>query len=245
MWNNLSKGLLAAVVAAGGLAAYLFLNQGALRQQADENEKKAQAMEQQLAQAKGEVDKLAKEKEAELAKLKQAQNDMLQSLKKEVEAGEVMVNQLADRLSVKILDKILFTSGEATISAKGQNVLKRVGKVLAQARDKDKVVRIEGHTDNVPIGKNIVEKFPTNWELSTARATTVVRFMAETSKIPPDGFEAAGLGEYHPIADNAKPEGRQQNRRIEIILYPRVASLAQELPKAKEQPAAVEIKPAQ
>ena len=99
MWNNLSKGLLAAVVAAGGLAAYLFLNQGALRQQADENEKKAQAMEQQLAQAKGEVDKLAKEKEAELAKLKQAQNDMLQSLKKEVEAGEVMVNQLADRLS--------------------------------------------------------------------------------------------------------------------------------------------------
>ncbi len=115
MWNNLSKGLLAAVVAAGGLAAYLFLNQGALRQQADENEKKAQAMEQQLAQAKGESGKLAKEKEAELAKLKQAQNDMLQSLKKEVEAGEVMVNQLADRLSVKILDKILFASGEASV----------------------------------------------------------------------------------------------------------------------------------
>ena len=123
---------------------------------------------------------------------------MLQSLKKEVEAGEVMVNQLADRLSVKILDKILFASGEATISAKGQNVLKRVGKVLAQARDKDKVIRIEGHTDTVPIGTKIVEKFATNWELSTARATTVVRFMAETSKIPPDGFEAAGLGEYHP-----------------------------------------------
>ena len=242
MWNNLSKGLLAAVVAAGGLAAYLFLNQGALRQQADENEKKAQAMEQQLAQAKGEVDKLAKEKEAELAKLKQAQNDMLQSLKKEVEAGEVMVNQLADRLSVKILDKILFASGEATISAKGQNVLKRVGKVLASARDKDKVIRIEGHTDTVPIGTKIVDKFPTNWELSTARATTVVRFMAETSKIPPDAFEAAGLGEYHPMPKNDTPESRQQNRRIEIILYPRVQTLAKELPKAKE-PAAVDIKP--
>lgn len=234
MWNNLSKGLLVVVIAAGGFAAYLFLNQGTLRQQADENEKKAQTMEQQLAAARGEVDKLAKEKEAELAKLKQAQNDMLQSLKKEVEAGEVMVNQLADRLSVKILDKILFASGEATISGKGQDVLKRVGKVLSSARDKDKIIRIEGHTDNVPISAKLKEKFATNWELSTARATTVVRFLAESSKIPPDAFEAAGLGEYHPAAKNDTPQSRQQNRRIEIILYPRVQELAKELPKAKE-----------
>ena len=242
MWNNLSKGLLAAAVVAGALAGYLFWERTPLQQRADENEKKAQAMEQQLAAARGEVGKLAKEKEAELAKLKQAQNDMLQSLKKEVEAGEVMVSQLADRLSVKILDKILFPSGEATISAKGQNVLKRVGKVLAQARDKDKVIRIEGHTDNVPIGTKIRDKFATNWELSTARATTVVRFLTESSKIPPDAFEAAGLGEYHPVAKNDTPQSRQQNRRIEIILYPRVQELAKELPKTKE-PAAVDIKP--
>lgn len=242
MWNNLSKGLLAAVIVAGVLAGYFFWERMPLQQRADENEKKAQALEQQLAKAKSEVDKLAKEKEAELAKLKQAQNDMLQSLKKEVEAGEVMVNQLADRLSVKILDKILFASGEATVSAKGQNVLKRVGKVLASARDKDKIIRIEGHTDNVPISAKLKEKFATNWELSTARATTVVRFLAETSKIPPDGFEAAGLGEYHPIAKNDTPSGRQQNRRIEIIIYPRVQELAKELPKAKE-PATVDIKP--
>ena len=234
---------MAAVIAAGGLAAYLFLNQGALRQQADENEKKAQAMEQQLAQTKGEVDKLAKEKEAELAKLKQAQNDMLQSLKKEVEAGEVMVNQLADRLSVKILDKILFASGEATISGKGQNVLKRVGKVLAQARDKDKVIRIEGHTDNVPIRPEDQGKVRDQLgTLHRARHHRRALYGRITPKIPPDGFEAAGLGEYHPVAKNGTPEGRQQNRRIEIILYPRVASLGEELPKAKE-PAAVDIKP--
>lgn len=244
MWNNLSKGLLAAVVVAAGAAAYLFLNQDALRQQADENASKAQALEQQLAQAKGEVGKLSKEKEAELAKLKQAQEDMLKSLKQEVEAGEVKISQIADRLSVKILDKILFASGEAAISPKGREVLRRVGKVLATARDKDKVIRIEGHTDTVPIGKNLKSKFATNWELSAARATTVVRFLAESTKIPPDGFEAAGLGEYHPIAKNDTPEGRQQNRRIEIILYPRVQALAKELPKTKE-PAAVDIKPLQ
>jgi chemotaxis protein MotB len=243
MWNNLSKGLLAAVIAAVGAAGYLYWYQGSLRQQADENAKKAQMLEQQLAQAKGEVGKLTNEKEAELAKLKQAQEDMLKSLKKEVEAGEVMVNQLADRLSVKILDKILFASGEAAISPKGREVLKRVGNALAQAHDKDKVIRIEGHTDNVPIGKKLADKFSTNWELSTARATNVVRFMTETSKkIPPDAFEAAGLGEYHPVAKNDTPEGRQQNRRIEIILYPRVQELVKELPNVKE-PAAVDIKP--
>ena len=131
---------------------------------------------------------------------------MLQSLKKEVEAGEVMVNQLADRLSVKILDKILFPSGEAAISAKGQNVLKRVGKVLASARDKDKIIRIEGHTDNVPIGKSLKDKFASNWELSTARATNVVRFLIESAKIPANAFEAAGLGEYHPVAKNDTPK---------------------------------------
>ena len=244
MWNNLSKGLLAAVIAAGALTGYFFWERMPLQQRADENEKKAQTMEQQLAAARGEVGKLSKEKEAELAKLKQAQNEMLQSLKKEVEAGEVMVNQLADRLSVKILDKILFPSGEAAISAKGQNVLKRVGKVLASARDKDKIIRIEGHTDNVPIGKSLKDKFASNWELSTARATNVVRFLIESAKIPANAFEAAGLGEYHPVAKNDTPQSRQQNRRIEIILYPRVQALAKELPKAKEPPP-VEIKPAQ
>jgi chemotaxis protein MotB len=242
MWNNLSKGLLAAVIVALGAAGYLFWNQGALRQQAAESANNVQALEQQLTQAKAEAGKLAKEKEAELAKLKQAHDELVKSLKKEIEACEVTVSRLTDRLSIKILDKVLFASGEATISSRGVKVLRNVGRVLAQAHDKDKVIRIEGHTDTVPIGPKIKNKFATNWELSTARATTVVRFLAETAKIPPDGFEAAGLGEYHPVAKNDTPEGRQQNRRIEIILYPRVQALAKELPKAKE-PLPVDIKP--
>jgi chemotaxis protein MotB len=223
MWNNLSKGLLAATLVVGALAAYLFWDYAAQYRRADESEKKAEVV--------------SKEKADELARLKKAQDEMLKSLQKEVEKGEVMVNRLADRLSVQILDKILFASGEATISAKGRDVLARVGKVLADARGKDKVIRIEGHTDNVPIGESLREKFQTNWELSTTRATNVVRLLIESSKIPPDALEAAGLGEHHPVAGNDTPEGRRQNRRIEIILYPRVQSLAKELPKTKEQPA--------
>lgn len=223
MWNNLSKGLLAATLVVGALAAYLFWDYAAQYRRADESEKKAEVV--------------SKEKADELARLKKAQDEMLKSLQKEVEKGEVTINRLADRLSVQILDKILFASGEAAISAKGRGVLTRVGKVLADARGKDKVIRIEGHTDNVPIGESLREKFPTNWELSTARATNVVRLLIESSKIPPGALEAAGLGEHHPVAGNDTPEGRRQNRRIEIILYPRVQSLAEELPKTKAQPA--------
>lgn len=223
MWNNLSKGLLAVTLVVGALAAYLFWDYAAQYRRADESEKKVEAV--------------AKEKAGELARLKKAQDEMQKSLQKEVEKGEVTINRLADRLSVQILDRILFASGEAAISAKGRGVLTRVGKVLADARGKDKVIRIEGHTDNVPIGESLREKFPTNWELSTARATNVVRLLIEASKIPPGALEAAGLGEHHPVAGNDTPEGRSQNRRIEIILYPSVKSLAEELPKAKEKPA--------
>lgn len=223
MWNSLSKVLLAVILVVGALAAYLFWDYAEQYRRADESEKKAAAV--------------SKEKTDELARLKKAQDEMLKSLQKEVEKGEVTINRLADRLSVQILDKILFASGEAAISAKGRGVLTRVGKVLADARGKDKVIRIEGHTDNVPIGESLREKFPTNWELSTARATNVVRLLIESAKIPPDALEAAGLGEHHPVAGNDTPEGRRQNRRIEIILYPRVQSLAEGLPKPKEQPA--------
>jgi chemotaxis protein MotB len=132
-------------------------------------------------------------------------------------------------LSVKIVDRILFPSGEVAVGDEGRKVLERVGKALANAQDK--TIRIEGHTDNVPIGKALQERFPSNWELSAARATNVARILQETTAIDPVAFEAVGLGEFHPVADNRAPKGRSQNRRIEIVLYPRVRTIAKELPK--------------
>jgi chemotaxis protein MotB len=147
-----------------------------------------------------------------------------------MQAGAVTITRLADRLTVNIVDKILFPSGEASVSEDGRKVLGRVGQVLEQA--KDKTIRIEGHTDNVPIGKQLQDRFATNWELSAARATTVARVLQEGTKIDPAAFEAVGMGQYHPIGDNRTDKGRAQNRRIEIVLYPRVQALAKELPKA-------------
>jgi len=183
------------------------------------------AMSQRLEQA---LAKASKEKEAEIERLKSTHDEMVKGLQKEIEAGEVTITRLADRLSVKMVDRILFPTGEATIGESGKKVLERVAKALAQA--KDKTIRIEGHTDNVPIGRQLRDRYPSNWELSTARATTVARFLQQASGLDPAAFEAVGLGEFHPVADNRTEKGRSLNRRIEIQLYPRVKALAEELP---------------
>jgi chemotaxis protein MotB len=116
------------------------------------------------------------------------------------------------------VDKILFPSGESAISPEGLKVLERIGNILKNAQGK--AVRVEGHTDNVPIGGNLKSKFPTNWELSTARAVNVIRLLQEKVGMDPKRLEAAGLGEYRPVAPNDTREGRAQNRRIEIYLLP-------------------------
>jgi chemotaxis protein MotB len=89
-----------------------------------------------------------------------------------------------------------------------------------------KVIRVEGHTDNVPVSSRLAEKFPTNWELSTARATNVVRFLQDKVGIAPARLEAVGMSEFHPVATNKTLVGRSQNRRIEIALLPDLRELA-------------------
>jgi chemotaxis protein MotB len=115
---------------------------------------------------------------------------------------------------VDLVDKILFDSGSAELSARGKEVLARMGAVLGKVDDKQ--VQVSGHTDNVPIA----EKFPSNWELSVTRAVNVVRFLSETAKVPPKRLMAAGFGSHQPVASNGSPAGRARNRRIEILLIP-------------------------
>lgn len=158
------------------------------------------------------------QKEQEIARLKSTYEQLVKDLKKEIEAGEIKVTQFRDLLTVNLVEKILFDSGKAEIKPRGLDVLKRVGEILKGTKDKQ--IRIEGHTDNVPIGPKIVDKFPTNWELSTARATVVARFFQEKVGIPPQRLAPSGFAEYRPVAPNTTPEGKAQNRRIEIILAP-------------------------
>lgn len=252
LWNNFSRVLFVFGLLMGGLAAYLYWGYGEkLRDETeamDEKNREIALENTRLKEHVGyltqrleeEIAKISREKEEELARLKSTHDDMVKTLQKEIEQGQIKVTQIADRLSLNIVDKILFPSGEDQITEAGKEVLKRVGTVLKQTTDK--TIRIEGHTDNVPTGKPLRLRFPTNWELSTARATNVVRFLQEQSEIDPASLQAVGYGEYHPISSNKTPAGRSLNRRIEIVLFPRVRSLSQELgtPKApdKKPPAA-------
>ncbi|MEE4312380.1 MAG: OmpA family protein [candidate division KSB1 bacterium] len=163
---------------------------------------------------------ISKEKEEEIARVKGTYDKLVSDMKEEVEQGQIKITQMADRLSVTLVDKILFPSGEADITDAGLKVMERVGNVLKNTEDK--VIRVEGHTDNVPIHARLKEKFPTNWELSTARATNVVRFLEEKTGISPERLEAVGMSENHPVASNETAKGRSQNRRIEIALLPKL-----------------------
>lgn len=173
--------------------------------------------EKALARLLEEKQRTVKEKERAMNKMKQTYDNLVSELNNEIKKGEIAVTQLRDKLSLSLVEKILFDSGSADIKKNGKAVLDRVAKILRNITDKQ--IRIEGHTDNVPIGPVLAVKFPTNWELSTARSTTVVRYLQEKG-IDPGFLSAAGYSEYRPVASNESDEGKAKNRRIEIVLIP-------------------------
>ena len=122
-------------------------------------------------------------------------------------------------LTINMVDRVLFDSGQAQVKPAGVKVLQQVGDVLKTVTDKQ--IRIEGHTDNVPISTKLQDRYKTNWELSTARATNVVRYLIDHGGIDRTHLSAVGHADTHPLASNDTDQGRASNRRIEIILYPR------------------------
>lgn len=190
-----------------------------------ELESQRTALERQLASLRerlGETEKraaeLSAEKDAEIRRLRGTYDSLVKDLESEISKGEIKVKQIRDRLSVQLVEKILFDSGRAEIKPEGREVLAKVGRILQDV--KDKRIRIEGNTDSVPIGVALRQRFPTNWELSTMRATTVVRFLQEKGGVDAKQLAAVGYGPHRPIASNDTPEGRAENRRIEIVLLP-------------------------
>jgi chemotaxis protein MotB len=163
------------------------------------------------------ITELIQEKEKAIAQLKGTYDNLVTELNEEIKKGEIEVTQLKDKLTLSMVDKILFDSGSAAIKQNGKDVLARVADILRNITDKQ--IRIEGHTDNVQIGPVLAEKFPTNWELSTARSTTVVRYLQQ-QEINSSFLSATGYSEFRPVDTNETEEGRAKNRRIEIVLIP-------------------------
>lgn len=161
---------------------------------------------------------LSAQKEKELAEMRHTYENLVGEMESEIESGQIKITQAMDKLSVNFVEKILFDSGKSKIKPAGMAVLKRVGDILKKVTDKQ--IRVEGHTDNVPIGVALQKKFATNWELSAVRATTVVRFLDSEVGLAPAHMSAAGYSHYKSVATNDTKDGRAENRRIEIVLLP-------------------------
>lgn len=188
-----------------------------LRQKVSEKEQRIKELEAEISRLSQEKQRALEEKEKAIAELKGTYNKLVNELQEEIKKGEIEVTQLRDKLTLSMVEKILFDSGSAEIKKEGKKVLDRVVEILKNVKDRQ--INIEGHTDNVPISPRLAQKFPTNWELSTARATNVVRYLQEKG-IDPALLSATGYGEYRPVASNDTEEGRAKNRRIEIVLVP-------------------------
>ncbi len=148
-----------------------------------------------------------------------AYQDLVARFAELVDAGTLRVEIVDGQMVVQIGTDILFPSGSAELSKEGQAALPKVGSVLAQLKDNE--YQVEGHTDNVPIKTS---RYPSNWELAAARSITVARALTAAG-VGADHISAASYAEYKPAATNETPEGKQSNRRIEIVVVPDLSKL--------------------
>ncbi len=176
-------------------------------------------LKQEQSQLNASLEQERAAKEEEIRRLTKTQEELSRSLQDEIAKGNITIQQVRDRLTINMVDRVLFDSGQAQVKPAGLKVLKQVSDVLNKITDKQ--IRIEGHTDNVPISTKLQDRFKTNWELSTARATTVVRYLIDQGGVQPQALSAVGYADTHPIAGNDSEAGRSSNRRIEIVLYPK------------------------
>jgi len=169
------------------------------------------AMEAALAEAAA--------REARAAKRLEEYNSMLRQLKAMIDAGKLKVRIVRGKMVIELPEAVLFPSGRAKLKDDGVKILAEVGPVLASLKDRS--FQVGGHTDNVPIS---TRRFPSNWELSGARAIDVTKLLIEYG-VPADRISAAAYADTQPVASNDTKEGRAQNRRIEIALVPNLDEL--------------------
>lgn len=171
-----------------------------------------QSKQQALSQSKEQL-KLAAERTQQNQKL---YDDLVGNLNSELEANQIKIKQMKDGIVVNLSESILFSSGSARLNKSGRSILTKVSDKLKNVKYQTIVA---GFTDNIPIKGVLTKKFPTNWELAAARASSVVRLL-EKNGLSGDRLAAVSYGENRPVDSNDTPAGRAQNRRIEIRLRP-------------------------
>jgi chemotaxis protein MotB len=206
-----------------------------LQSSADQAASQANQLRQELTNSQARIESLIQEKE----QVTRTQHQIEEQMRTALQSKDVTISELQGKLTVNILDRVLFASGEAELKPEGEKVLDQLASVLTQHTNRQ--VYVIGHTDNVPIRGSVFGRYSSNWELSTARATSAVRYLVEKAGADPTRMAAVGYGEFHPIADNSTAEGRARNRRIAIVIMPEhfnpLESPAQAQPAPIETPA--------
>lgn len=185
-----------------------------------ENEKD----QEQIAALQTRVGDLETEKKKTVQQAKDLENEMRAGL----ESRDVTISNLKGKLTVNIMDRVLFDSGEAVLKQDGEAVLQKVADMLT--KHPEIKIQVIGHTDNVPIRAGAHTRSASNWELSTARALAAVHFLSEQAGVDPRRMGAVGYGEFRPVADNSTADGRAKNRRIAIAILPDELAAGDALP---------------
>lgn len=172
-----------------------------------------------LEQVRSRLYQLTEAREKEIQELSRLKVELVEKLKEHIAAGKVLIREEKRGLAIALVDVAPLRSEGAIIRPEANPVLHEISKILKKHPDREFL--IEGHTDDEPITSS---QFPSNWELSTARATTILRYLEEKEGIPSKCLSAVGHGEYRPLATNTTPAGRKKNRRVEIVI------LAEEIP---------------
>ena len=159
-------------------------------------------LQQQITTLQGDVDDLTRQKDQVAQSAKGLEDEM----RSDLESKDVTISKLQGKLTVNIMDRILFDSGEAELKPGGEAVLQKIAAILAQHPDLK--IHVIGHTDNVPIRPSAHGRYASNWDLSSARAISAVRFLTEQAGVDPRRVGAVAYGEFRPIADNSTAEGR-------------------------------------
>ncbi len=178
---------------------------------------KIESLEYEIEAMNARLAQLEQAKSDEVSELEKAKKLLEKQLKKEIGAKEVRLEMAERGLAIIFLAEVLFDSGKADIKEDALKPLDKVTKVLKEnlsGRD----IGIEGHTDNEPIKYS---GWKSNWELSTARATSVLHYIVDEKGINPEKVSAIGRGQYKPVVSNDTPENRRQNRRVEIVILPK------------------------
>jgi chemotaxis protein MotB len=150
----------------------------------------------------------------------QQQEALEASLSSEVLADQVKIEQLENGIRVRMADGLLYRSGSVELDPKGRAALDKVAGQLASMAAQGNEIDVVGNTGDVPVGRELAGRYPTNWELAGARAAIVVRYLQEKG-VDPAKLDAISQGQFHPVASNDTPAGRAQNRRTDLLLRPR------------------------